>query len=131
MHKLIAIDETRHFREDLQAIGGRIWGRYLYDTDKAVFCCELTPSAELSLVDYVSEKGPDTEKESEEFQDNLNQARTCSDDVAYYHFSDIGRMLKSGMAKEQDIGPSLADNEENQDALEQEFDHLQGNVYLP
>ena len=42
--RVIAIEETEHWREDIVEITGRIWRLYLVDFNEYTYLCEVTPS---------------------------------------------------------------------------------------
>jgi hypothetical protein len=45
--KIVVLDETEYWREEIVAKAGKIYGAYLFDANRHVNCCELTPSYEL------------------------------------------------------------------------------------
>lgn len=47
--KIVKIDETRHWREDIAA-HGPIYGVYLYDEREHTYLCEMTPSYHLNFL---------------------------------------------------------------------------------
>jgi hypothetical protein len=42
--RLVALDETSNWSDDVTAVTGRIQGVYIYDDSRATHCCEITPS---------------------------------------------------------------------------------------
>ena len=51
--RVILIDETEHWTDELKEICGTISTAYLYDNAVDVYCAELTPSKELTPLYYV------------------------------------------------------------------------------
>lgn len=76
--RVILIDETEYWPKDLQEKCGRISCAYLYDNAVNVFCCEMTPSKELTPLYYVSKNEIDDETDEilrNEFAVNEKQVR--------------------------------------------------------
>jgi len=49
--RIVVVDETEYWADDLAAQVGKIYGVYLYDENRVVHCCELTPSYELNALE--------------------------------------------------------------------------------
>ena len=48
--KLVALEQTEFWKQDIIKITGRAMGVYLYDETLTVNCCEITPSYELHFL---------------------------------------------------------------------------------
>lgn len=45
--RIVVLNETRHWNEEMQKKAGVIFRAFLYDATRVVHCCEITPSYEL------------------------------------------------------------------------------------
>jgi hypothetical protein len=82
--KLVELDETHHWSDEMQA-RGKMLGVYLVDMNRHVYCCEMTPSLELTYL-YTNTVAND-KSDHDAFNDEVTQeemaARTS--DVTYVH----------------------------------------------
>lgn len=83
--RVVRIDETRNWNEAITSVVGRIWGVYVYDAERHVYCCELTPSRELRFVGSTWEKSPEDDEENERIAAVIAENDAWSDDVIYVH----------------------------------------------
>ena len=121
--KAVVFDETRHWCNDVAAIvGGRIYRTYLFDTERAVNCCELTLSYELWPM-YTTPLEDDEEGTAHE------QLVAGEDsEIRYYHRQVIDSMPPEFV---QDLGFHRVHEDEGRDeAFERCLDHYRGNVVL-
>lgn len=90
----IQIDETRHWSAEFLKKYGvtQIYGVYLYDANSRIYCCEMTPSYELSFIESVAGHGIDDEEVWEKFTDDVREADMDADEVIYMHCHDIDGM---------------------------------------
>ena len=82
---VIAIDETRYWSEDIVAKAGRLYGIYLYDANRHVYCCEITPSYELELIETVWTHNTQNER----LQMDVLEGDAQNEKVCYYHCSGV------------------------------------------
>ncbi len=69
--RVILIEETEYWNQDIKDACGTISCAYLYDNAVNTFCCELTPSKELHPLYYVTENEISDEV-WEQMQDTFN-----------------------------------------------------------
>ena len=86
--RLVAIDETEHWREDIVAACKKIKAVYMYDENQHTHLCEAAPSHYLiHLYNFA-----DTDEEiSDEMYDNIYDGNGDEDNI-YVHVSDIENM---------------------------------------
>lgn len=53
--RIAYMDETDGWTEEIASAAGRVAGVFVFDENRHVFCCEMTPSYELSLAGYLTE----------------------------------------------------------------------------
>ena len=83
--RLVVIDETKHWSDELQKACGAIKTVYLYDKGKHTFCSEIQPSYYLiPLYSFA-----DTE---EGLSDETFDALMQNDEGSYWHVSAIDKM---------------------------------------
>lgn len=112
--KVVAINETSDWRDDFIVKCGRLYGLYLFDVNRHVHCCELTPSYELHFIETVAEK------EIDDYTDALLREANaqCQRDVEYYHCNVIDRMHESSFVH---VYPSDKVEYESYEALLQDM----------
>ena len=77
--RLVYLDETEYWQEDIVKFAGRIAGVYLYNAHLQTFCCEITPSYEMHLVGYLTEHTV-----NDDIQMKMQEA-TDTGQVSYIH----------------------------------------------
>lgn len=92
MIRIVKIDETQHWRADIQAACGKLWGVYVYDDTARTFCCELTPSRELVFCGSTWERSPDDESEAEKLAELINEADGQQELACYMWCSEADRL---------------------------------------
>lgn len=81
--KVVVIDETHFWSEEIQARVGKVFQAYLFDSNRHVYCCELTPSYELYPL-YATATMDDSEGELD------GEMRAAADnEVTYAHVRSI------------------------------------------
>lgn len=86
--KVVAIDETHCWTPVIVTKTGRLWGLYLFDANRHVHCCELTPSYEMWFVETVTERQISDELDG----DIRTWSQEADEGCSYFHCSDIDRM---------------------------------------
>ena len=85
--RLLAIEETRNWREDIAVACGKIFGVYLYNKNEHSYCCELTPSYTLiPLYSYAENEITD------EIAEELMNGDSLCNDVTYVHVSIVDKL---------------------------------------
>jgi len=116
------------------AMSGGIWGRFVYDANRVVHACEITPSYELFLVGFEAVRSPDEPQARAALDKMLCQSVTGPDDYRYVHCAVIDALPKD---HRREIGveaiprsDSGAPNEDDYlDAVEQVVDRRRGNAW--
>ena len=85
--RLVAIEETRNWREDIAAACGRIFGVYLYNKNEHTYCCELAPSYTIIPLYSYAEK-----EISDEIAEKLMNGDSLCNDVTYVHVSEVDKL---------------------------------------
>lgn len=90
---VIKLDETCFYDKSFLDQYGveKIYGVYIVDFSKRVYCCEITPSYELNFVKSIYEGGPDVEDEEaiEAFECHLYDCDAVTESVSYMHCGSI------------------------------------------
>lgn len=130
---ILKLDETSYWREDIQAMAGRLFGIYLYNPAVGVHCCELTPSYELH---YMGEAITSSlsENDLEALAELLREALADSDDVKYMHCAAVNRqpalanrsVLAVGWAVFGDFGD---EGDTPEECMEAATEYLRGNGF--
>jgi hypothetical protein len=113
--KVVVLDETQYWREDIAKEAGKLFGVYLYDASRGVYACELTPSHELWFL-YTTSENP----LSDELYEAIVEGDSYTEPVSYMHCWRV-KGLKHVAAREAD--PELS-YEEN---IREAWEYYQGN----
>jgi hypothetical protein len=62
---VVALDETRGLDDNIRSKVGRLMTLYVYDPERSVHCCEVTPSREMVQFDFSTMNEVDDELYSE------------------------------------------------------------------
>lgn len=91
--RLVVFDESRYWSEEILKDAGKIYRVYLYDANRPVHCCEITPSYELFPL-YSTPLNYLEDDEARDFlEDEIREAE--EDAVEYHHCSYIDSMDES------------------------------------
>jgi len=108
--RVVLVDETSCWRKGaFDGESTKVFGRYLYDPELHVYCCEMTPSYEMHFL------GSELNRETtEEENERLLEGDSQSDgrDVVYMHVSYIS-MLPYGEIKAETLGKAFESAREN------------------
>ena len=85
--RLVAIEETRNWREDIANACGRIFEVYLYNKNEHTYCCELAPSYTLIPLYSYAEK-----EITDEIAEELMNGDSLCNDVTYVHVSSVDKL---------------------------------------
>ena len=112
--RYILIDETRHWCDDkfIADCGGKIVGAYVFDANRQVHCCELTPSYELLFIETLPRDVPQNDEGAERILDALHDADLETDQVSYVHCYSINtdKCAKSGYEPDEDTSRDEQDD---------------------
>lgn len=82
---VVKIDETGHWRRDIQERAGKIHGVYMYNEKERTFCQEVTASYECHFIGSVVENLSDDDIERTKLLDDIDAGDVYSNDINYYH----------------------------------------------
>lgn len=131
--KLVALDETHCWSDEVVAVTGRIQGIYLYDESRAIHCAELTPSYWLLFLYNVSENPiGDYEGDENPMVPGFDSATEFEHENGgehgiYVHCSSIDRLASEfkydcGPVDEQLLAEYLAADEADREKLYQDME---------
>lgn len=123
--KLVSIDETRFWDNSITARAGRVFGVYLFDANRVVHCCELTPSYELYPV--ASFPLIDIDRtDARSLEDELREHDT--DEVTYIHCTGIDAMREACF---HDFGEEeIPEGDSWEDVRDRQIEYVNGNCCL-
>ena len=106
--KILKIDQTKNWSDEIQKKVKRIFGVFIFDSKKTVHCCELTPSFECTFIGSQVDFIPDTtDKEIDNIEDEILQGEFHEvETVSYFHCHTIdnAKRFKSGFLPKGNIG---------------------------
>jgi len=117
--RVIAIDETRHWDRAIQSVCGTIKTVYMYDSSVQTYCCEITPSYELTPLYYVIEN-----EVSDETYDLVNE-NLGSEEPIYMHCRVVDEL--ETISSEQGFDFESSEDEEYKEGFEEVREYLNGN----
>ena len=83
--KLLKMDETYMWDEEMVAKVDKIFGIYLVDVSRSVYLCELQPNYEAYFLYSIWEGKELPEDEEEEFNEMVDEADYATQLVSYFH----------------------------------------------
>lgn len=87
----VVIDESEYWTTDVIKLAGKILAVYVFDPSKQTFLCEVTPSFDLELMQFVSTKTPDNDADIDELDEFLTDV-IPSEHAQYMHCKDVERI---------------------------------------
>ncbi len=90
--KVVRINETSNWREDIAKKAGKIFGIYLYDESRTTNCCEVTPSYEMHFLNSMAETLSDDDEEREIQLDEIEEGDIHTERVRYFHSVSIDKL---------------------------------------
>lgn len=78
--RLIVLDESKHWKDDIQKACGKIKTVYMYDANQHTYCCEIFPSYSLIPLYSFAEN-----EISDEMEEQLMQGDTENSEPRYFH----------------------------------------------
>ena len=85
--RLVSIEETRNWREDIANACGRIFGVYFYNKNEHTYLCELAPSYTLIPLYSYAEK-----EITNEIAEELMAGDSLCNDVTYVHVTQVDKL---------------------------------------
>ncbi len=89
---LFLSDETDYWLDEelVERCGGSILGAYLFNANRHVHCCELTPSYEMEFLGSIpGNPKPHSEQEVDRIDMDLVDGDQGSDPISYVHVSSV------------------------------------------
>lgn len=121
--RIVALDETHFWSDEIRAKVGRIWGLYLYDANRQVHCCELTPSYELFAIR--SAVGGEISEETEE--DIMEADRISGEQCIYTRCSAIDKLPADRFITDVWSPEEYDTDEEYMSLIDDVLEHYNGN----
>jgi hypothetical protein len=107
--RVFKTETTRYWRKDIRRKAGKLFAVYLFDANRHVHACELTPSYEMHYV------GPTwTNSVGDRMSETIREGDADTDLVSYYHVRGIDGDHDAAYAE----------------ALETEMEHLRCNGWI-
>ena len=134
--RVVKLDDTKYWHEDIVALAGRIWSVYLVDVSTYVYCCELTPSYCLEFIGSTWERSPEDSSEAEKLWEQINEVDIDSSDVAYVNVGDLSlddaeRMGPDEKEWKEAVEEHDGDQDRAAEALREEYrEYMHGNGYV-
>ncbi|MEK6829810.1 MAG: hypothetical protein AABY15_06855 [Nanoarchaeota archaeon] len=85
--RVVAIDETAHWRADIAKACGKIETVYMYDANQHTHCCELAPSYYLIPLYSIA-----SNEISDEMDEELMNGHNTGSEPIYMHVSSVDKM---------------------------------------
>jgi len=81
--RIVLVEETEYWCDDLAKQAGKIYGVYLYDENRVVHCCELTGSYELNALEVAI---LNNETCPEDVRDDIDaEWNSATELISYFH----------------------------------------------
>jgi hypothetical protein len=118
--RAMRIDETGDWADSIRAMlkGGKIWAVYVFDKNQVTYCCEMTPSYCMHLVEYYGEMGDGTQT-SDELNEDI-QSAGIDEPISYIHCSGIDKLAEDKFVKIALDGPYDPEAYDSRDAWYEE-----------
>lgn len=129
--KVWAREETHFWIDQIQERAGRLFGLYLFDANRQVHCCELTPSYEMHFVETVYAKHDDDERVDEKLAEEIREANWVEEDVRYFHCHSVNRDPPGRFYDFGPEDPGIAAKVDYDDLLEGMLEHVRCNSCQP
>lgn len=126
--KIVAIEETHYWCEDIVARAGRLFGIYMFDANRYVYCCEITPSYEMYFIETVHEKCHGEGGVHEEVLENDFVDRPTAD---YFHCNNVNAMDPKWIVEFPKHDVEYETDEAWEEERESMLEFLRGNQYVP
>jgi len=82
-------DRTHDWTDDIVARAGRLWDVLLFNGNRHVYCCEMTPSYEMMFLGSTWERSPQDDDEAEEMGDEIRAVDAQTEAFSYFHVHGI------------------------------------------
>lgn len=119
--KVVEIDETQYWSDDIVAKAGKLFGVYLYDERVEVFMAELTPSYCLTFLYTNTENHVDDDTHDQILRAEIHEPR-------YYHVRSIDQMKRIDLRKHGvNIRFTSSESQHYRDNFDRAVEQLQAN----
>jgi NAD-specific glutamate dehydrogenase len=121
--RFVVFDETRYYSAEIREKAGTVYQTYVYDANRAIHCCEITPS--FTLVPFYTQAMNYLEDDAarEALDEVIRQANTEAEE-RYVHCCVVDRIPNTHKRKFHLVERDL--DEEYQKQLDSVLDHLRG-----
>ena len=130
--RVVALDETGDWTEEVRTLAGTIYGIYLYDSTEVTHLCEVTPSYHLRRV--ATEYSNFLAEKDREAMDGYIWDCMRDDQDMYLHCSDVDKLPFETISMEGEYS-DYADQHEPAEAyerfIEEGIDRYNSNPHLP
>ncbi len=124
--RLILLDETKGWREDIQNACGKIFTPYMYDENQHTYCCEIFPSFTLHPLPSFSEN-----EITDEMHENLMDGDSENQEPIYMHVSTVNAMTTKGAVFSHHLDGGLrytsSDGKKYKQIIEAAAEYYRGN----
>jgi hypothetical protein len=115
--RIVRFDETAYYNEawlkEHKVV--KCWSFYVYDKNRHVHLCEITPSYELWTVAFDFQCADDaSDEDNESAWEAMLEAESGDEDVTYMHVSTIDRFEEQGNTRECKLDPIELDDVDSQ-----------------
>jgi len=133
--RLVKLDERQHWRDDIKAMTTEIFGVYAYDKNKHVHVAEITPSYELTFIDFDYGETPkvaDDDDLREQLNEMILEGKAEQESGTYMHVRDLDALLKKhpkrgrSIPKLDEPDPDATDREQEQAVLDEIMERWNG-----
>jgi hypothetical protein len=129
--RVFKTETTRYWRKDIRRKAGKLFAVYLFDANRHVHACELTPSYEMHYV------GPTwTNSVGDRMSETIREGDADTDLVSYYHVRGIDAAKLEARSMTDEAWAKLLDYHDGDhdaayaEALETEMEHLRCNGWI-
>ena len=129
--RLVVLNETEFWREDIQKACGKINRVYLFDSNQHTYCCEMTPS--YTLIPLASFAVSENEV-SEEMYEELLKGDSLNSEIMYMHVSSVDKMKTERASFSHSLDGGLryyaSEGKKYNDIIEAAKDYFSGNPQI-
>lgn len=124
--RLVVLDETRYWKDDIQKACGKIKTVYMYDANQHTYCCEIVPSYLLMPLYSFAEN-----EISDEMDEQLREGDSENTDPSYHHVSSIDALETKEAVFSHTLDGGLryyaSEGKKYRDIIESAKDYFSGN----
>lgn len=124
--RLILLDETKHWKDEIQKECGKIFTPYMYDENQHTYCCEIFASFTLYPLPSFSEN-----EITDEMHENLMDGDIENQEPIYMHVSSVNAMVTKEAIFSHHLDGGLkytsSEGEKYKRIIEAAAEHYRGN----